>query len=207
MSCPIILENLIPGLNITIADLGELAIAIGATADVTSMFSLETIANSADLQTAINAGDIRLTYAGEIITDLSSLCITPTDLAGINFADWRWSAGRAGLVSASVDLLRFGGGSTNTLPFVAERKCEIRTFAAYSSDFPGQYNIRINKSVDGGTTWTIAKTELIDTRTKLIDYTSAPVALNPGDLIRTRFLRLAHGIRDPQVNLIVKQVA
>lgn len=207
MSCPLILTNATsPSADYTVADLSQMTLAGGASADITDLFDLECLANSTDLQTALTNGDLTLTYAGESIVDLADLCITPGELANAGRISYSWSAGRRRTISANgIDLVALDRSGTANMPFIALTDCEIQTAIA-SSRSTTDWQIILLKSVDNGANWTTEKTETIDSQTKVLDFTSAPIALNQGEMLRTRYARVSDNTSYPQINLLVKQI-
>lgn len=207
MSCPLILTNATsPSVDFTVADLSEITLIGGASADITDLFDVETIANSDDLQTALTAGDLTLTYAGEPIVDLADLCVTPGELSAANKASYRWAAGRRRNIGANgIDLIALDRSGTSNMPFIAFNNCEIRKAIA-SSRSTTDWTAVIFKSVDNGANWTAEKTETVDSQTKFLDYALAPISLNQGDMVRVRYERIANTTSYPQVNLLVKDI-
>lgn len=208
MSCPIILANVAsPSATVTISDLSELLLNIGDSVNIEGQFSLEEISNSSDLQAAITAGEVTLTFGSGVITDLSDLCITHSELELLDKDRWIWEAGRKGNINVSaIDLIRLDSSATSDTPFIALKDCSINLVAARSqTDL--DWNFQIIKSVNNGTNWSVVRAETVDTQTKVFDYVAGTntIPLAQGDLIRLRFVKISSSIQYPQVTLLVKE--
>ena len=206
MSCPIIITNTDALADLTLPDLSEITIAADGTANITDLFSIETIANSTDLANAIANGDATLTYAGEVINQLDELCITPTELSNAGKDSYRWAAGRRRNITANgIDLIALDRTGTANMPFIALTDCEIKTGIA-SSRSTTEWTLVLLKSTDNGANWVTEKTENIDSQTKVLNYVSAPIALNQGEMLRTRYVRNSSDTLYPQINLLIKEI-
>lgn len=198
MSCPIILTNTTAS-PVSVLDLNNLTIASSSSADITGLFFVEEVSNSLDLQTLITSGSITLTYAGEPISSLTDLCITPSDLDSI---DWYWLANRPGNITVQgIDLLNGSSGSTNA-PFVAGQDCQITRMTA-THTAGTSWNAEISTSSSNGSSWTIVNTILIDSPTKQVVF-NTPLSLAAGSWLRVRFQRVGTNVSNPSVNLFVR---
>jgi hypothetical protein len=203
MSCPILLTAINA---ITIDDLGELTLAGGAIANLESILSIEEISNSTDLQTAITAGDATLEYGTDLITDLSDLCITPSELEVFGKADWTWTAGRRGNVTVSgIDLVSVDGAPTQNIPFVSNVACRIEGYVARSNT-DQDWTLDILASFNGGLNWAVLATYTINTQTRIQNFSSSSLLLAAGDLVRLRYTRIANSISNPSVTLLMKEI-
>lgn len=191
MTCPLTIRRL--GTSpVVISDLNNLTLTNSTAIDI-RFLSLDTISNSADLQTAINAGQIELSYLGNIITDLSYFCFNQNSILT---PSWAWQAGLEGLITvAEIQLSRTNVAGPNTIPFFTFDDCELRTFTCTSQTNNADWAVLIQRATAGGN-YTTVFTGLVDSQTKVF---TPNIALSAQTRVRFIYQQVAsNSILNPQ---------
>ena len=207
MPSRIVIQNITTSENQTIADLSGLTINAENSADISGLFSLDQLSRSANLQSAIDNGKLQLFVNTKQIALLDDLTDVPvSDIARKELATYAWHAARRTNVTVSgIDLVTVDGGS---VPLIALNKCKIVTAIASSSSNTN-WNIGFIKSaqnLDGSIGWDRPRIELVDSQTKTFDFSSTPIELNKGQMLRVRYERITDATNAPQISMLVQEI-
>lgn len=185
-----------PAATVNIADLGDLDLTQSAATDVSTIFSLEEIANSTDLQAAITASDVELRVDGVLITDVTKAPFQPALKK-----TYTWGASRRGEVAAlAIDLRREGRTETNRAPFYAPIALTLETLEATSTS-TNAWDVRIltSTSFPPGS-WSTAYTGSVTGGSTTL---SPALNIAAGTYVRVRYIDVTTETDDPSANLFL----
>lgn len=193
----IVINNILtPAGDVTISDLGELVLEASSSTDVTSLYSLEEISVSTDLQAAITGSEVTLFINGDQVTDVTQAPFTST-----NLVDFSWELSRRGNITAGgLDLRRAGNNETNRSPLVVPVDCTLDNIRATSRTTDNWNLIVLTSPTFPAATWTIQFTGLVNGGSSNL---APALALTAGTYVRVRYDRISDNTLDPSANILL----
>ena len=199
MACEILLTNT-DSTDLNIDDLGFLILAPNRTIDLYKFYSVKKIADSADLQAAIDAGQASVVHAGAAVLVLSKLCELGGGASRIleGFLLGDLSAG------TSTDFLRLNNISTADMPFFMNEKTELTNFTVTAEGIgTPNYNFSVSFikiAVDGTSTEILPPTTITNS---VPNRALSNIILDAKEKLRVRFLNPTSSssstIRNPRI--------